>query len=106
MPEQEIAQIKERFITSIMPLRIYLFGSFAEGRATEDSDFDFYLVVKNGTADLADLTAKAYKAIRNVRTRAVDIIIGTEDRFAKRRNIVILEHEVFHKGVLLYGTES
>ncbi len=106
MPEQEIAQIKERFITSIMPVRIYLFGSFADGRATEDSDFDFYLVVKNGTENLADLTAKAYKAIRNIRTRAVDIIIGTEDRFAERRNMMSLEHEVYHKGVLLYGTEN
>ena len=103
MPETEINQIKERLISKLSPLKIYLFGSFADGSANEDSDFDFYIIMKDGTENLMDLTAEAYRAIRAVRSRAVDIIIGTEKRFESRKNRTGLENEVAHKGVLLYG---
>ncbi|MBO7619124.1 MAG: nucleotidyltransferase domain-containing protein, partial [Victivallales bacterium] len=79
------------------------FGSFAEGTADEGSDVDIYIIVKDDTENLVDLTAEAYKSIRNVRSRAVDIIIGTESRFESRKNRAGLENEVLNKGVLLYG---
>ncbi len=85
------------------PLKIYLFGSYAAGTANEDSDFDFYIVVKDDARNLADLTADAYRAIRSVRSRAVDIVIGTESRFESRKNRFGIENEVHSKGVLLYG---
>ncbi len=103
MPEQEINQIKNQFISELSPLKIYLFGSFAEGTPREDSDFDFYIVVSDDSMNLADLTAKAYKSIRSVRNRAVDIVIGTESRFESRKNRTGIENEVMTKGVLLYG---
>jgi len=103
MQEREIDQIKTRFIDVLSPIKIYLFGSFASGTADEDSDFDFYIVVKDGTCNIVDLTADAYKAIRDVRSRAVDIIIGTESRFESRKNRAGIENEVVNKGVLLYG---
>ena len=103
MPENEIEQIKNQLISHLSPLKIYLFGSFAIGQANEDSDFDFYVIVQDGTENLVDLTAEAYKSIRNVRSRAVDIIIGTESRFEDRKNKLGIENEVLTKGVLLYG---
>lgn len=103
MPEREINQIKERFIDELSPVKIYLFGSLARGTATEDSDFDFYIIVNDDTQNLVDLTAEAYKSIRSVRSRAVDIIIGTESRFESRKNKAGLENEVLNTGVLLYG---
>ena len=102
MSTQEIELIKNQFVSRLSPKKIYLFGSFAEGRETEDSDFDFYIVVADGTANLVDLTAEAYKSIRHVRTRTVDIIIGTEGKFEGRKFKMGLEHEVMSKGVLLY----
>ncbi len=102
MADREIERIKDQLIRKLSPLRIYLFGSFANGTAHEDSDFDFYVVVKDGTENLVDLTAEAYKAIRNVRSRAVDIIIGTESRFEKRGKLMGIEQEVIRKGTLLY----
>lgn len=103
MLENEIEQIKNEFINKLSPIKIYLFGSFATGTATEDSDFDFYIVVKDGTENLVDLTAEAYKSIRDVRSRAVDIVIGTESRFESRKHKSSIENEVMRKGVLLYG---
>lgn len=103
MPEREIDQIKDRFVSELSPLKIYLFGSFANGTANEDSDFDFYIIVKDDTGNLVDLTAEAYKSIRTIRSRAVDIVIGTESRFESRKNKMGIENEVMNKGVLLYG---
>ena len=74
-----------------------------EGNEKKDSDFDFYIVVKDGTENIVDLTAEAYKAIRHVRSRAVDIIIGTESSFEGRKMKMGIENEVMNKGVLLYA---
>ena len=103
MQTKEIEQIKEKLVRQLSPEKIYLFGSFAEGTADEGSDVDIYIIVKDDTENLVDLSAEAYKSIRNVRSRAVDIIIGTESRFESRKNRAGLENEVLNKGVLLYG---
>ncbi len=102
MPENEIDQIKNQFINKLSPMKIYLFGSFANGTANEDSDFDFYIVVKDGTENLMDLTVEAYKSIRSIRNRAVDIVIGTESRFETRKHKLSLENEVMSEGILLF----
>jgi len=103
MPDAEIKELRDRFVDELSPVRIYLFGSFANGSQTEDSDFDFYIVVKDDTQNLADLTAKAYRSIRRLKKRPVDIILGTESRFDERKNSLTVENEVSRKGVLLYG---
>ena len=103
MPMNEVEELRDCFVSQISPLRIYLFGSFAEGTNHEQSDFDFYLVVKDGTKDLAAVTSRAYRAIRQVKRRPVDILVGTESRFNERMIMPTVEKEVFQKGVLLYG---
>lgn len=103
MPMNEIDELKDRFIENLTPVRIYLFGSFAEGKQTEDSDFDFYIVVKDSEKDIAELTTKAYKSIRRVKQRPVDILVGTQSRFEQRKHIPSVENEVDQKGVLLYA---
>ena len=45
MINNEINAIKDRICMTIMPKRIYLFGSFAKDTYNEDSDYDFYVVV-------------------------------------------------------------
>ena len=47
MLDREIEQIRDKLISELSPVKIYLFGSFAYGVAREDSDFDFYIVVKD-----------------------------------------------------------
>ena len=41
MPTTEINELTNSFVKDLMPIRIYLFGSFAEGKQNADSDFDF-----------------------------------------------------------------
>lgn len=98
----EIEKLKECFIEQLLPMRIYLFGSCASNTFTKESDLDFYIVVRDDIADLPAETARAYKAIRRVKQRPVDIILGTRSRFEARKEIPSVENEVYRKGVLLY----
>ncbi len=103
MPVQEIEELKDRFVEQLSPLQVYLFGSFANGTNREDSDLDFYIVVDDDSPNPVDLAAEAYRAIRHIRTRPVDILVGNKSRFEARKNMPTVEREVYRKGVLLYG---
>ncbi|MBQ2633553.1 MAG: nucleotidyltransferase domain-containing protein [Oscillospiraceae bacterium] len=103
MPVQEIHALCERFVTQLSPSKVYLFGSFADGTAHSGSDLDFYIVVKDEGKNIADLTAQAYRAVRGVKQRPIDILVGTESRFASRQTLPTIEREVARNGVLLYG---
>lgn len=103
MPKDEIEALKQKFVEQLSPVAIYLFGSFAEGRNTENSDFDFYIIVDDSVKDIPAETTKAYRSIRRTKQRPVDILVGTRSRFEARKNILSVENEVFQKGVLLYG---
>ena len=41
MPLNEIEELKSRFVEQLAPVGIYLFGSYATGEYTDESDFDF-----------------------------------------------------------------
>lgn len=104
MLKNEIEDIKNQFVENLLPIRIYLFDSYADKTFTDDSDFDFYIVVDDNISDLADLTAKAYKSIRRIKKRPKNILVGTNSKFKKSKNSPTIENEVYRKGVLLYGT--
>ena len=104
MPINEIEELKEQFIEQLLPIRIYLFGSYANNTYTNESDLDFYIIVPDGVSDIAAETTKAYKAIRRVKKHPVDIIVGTKSRFETRKGIPSVENEVYRKGVLLYDS--
>ena len=106
MPMEEIEAIKRQFVEQLSPLGIYLFGSFAEGKSTPDSDLDFYIIADDSVKDIPAETTKAYRSIRKTKQRPVDILVGTRSRFEARKNIPSVENEVFQKGVLLYGANN
>lgn len=96
--------IDKLFCRTASTCRIYLFGSFADSTYSENSDFDFYIVVHDAVSDIPAETTKAYKSIRKVKQRPVDIVVGTVSHFEARKEIPSIENEVYRKGVLLYDT--
>ena len=45
MPNEEIMQMKDRIVSQLSPLQVYLFGSYAYGTPGPDSDYDFYIII-------------------------------------------------------------
>lgn len=103
MINEEISAIKDKLLVTVKPKKIYLFGSYAKNTYTEESDYDFYLVVADDAGDKIELSQRAYKALRGIRKHPVDIVVGYESSFAERKNEETLEKSVFAEGVLLYA---
>ena len=102
MLAQELDEIKRKLVEQLSPVRLYLFGSYADGTYTEDSDLDLYIVVHNDVSDLSDAASRAYRAVRDVKRRPVDILVGTLARFEEKRLTPSVENEVYRTGVLLF----
>lgn len=104
MPMSEIEELTSHIVEQLLPLQIYLFGSYASNTFTNESDF--YIIVPDTVSDIPAETTKAYKSIRRVKQRPVDIVVGTVSRFEARKEIPSIENEVYRKGVLLYDAAS
>ena len=82
----QIEELSRRIVREFHPDKIVLFGSYACGQATEDSDVDLLVV-----ADTSLPAHRRYSAVRRLVAdypAAFDIIVKTPDEYARRRNIV------------------
>ena len=87
------------------PERVVLFGSYAEGQATEDSDVDLLVVMEHEGRDVE----QAFAIRRAIpRTFPLDLVVRTPSGLQRRLG----EHDTFltaiwHTGKTLYerGTE-
>ena len=62
------------------------------------------IYIYNGSIEeISKITTKAYKAIRYIKKRPVDILISTEELFEKNKTLPSIEYEVAKKGILIYG---
>jgi predicted nucleotidyltransferase len=84
--------------------QIYLFGSYAYGNPTPDSDLDLYVIMKDD-APLPALEAEQKIALASIghKKMAADILVLTKSRFQRRLTAPTLEREVSKKGIVIYG---
>lgn len=102
MVTNEIRDISTRLEQSVNPQKIYLFGSFARNEERADSDYDFYLVMADSVTDRLAVSQNAYRSLRGLKRRSVDIVVGSETGFEERKKRKTLESIVDREGVLLY----
>ncbi|MBP3709299.1 MAG: nucleotidyltransferase domain-containing protein [Treponema sp.] len=102
MINNEIRTIVDRFKASLHPEKIYLFGSYARDTFTDESDYDFYIVVNDSASAKTELSRQAYRSLRGMKRKAVDIIIGTVSQFEERKALPTLEKMIAKEGVVLY----
>ena len=101
---QEIRNISDIIVRKVSPLRVYLFGSFADGTPHSDSDYDFYVVVPDNSDRPALLTENIYRALyKQTGGKPVDVLVKRYSDFEGRKTLPTIEREVFTKGVMLYG---
>ena len=77
MVTNEIRLIADRLKKSVEPQKIYLFGSFARGEERADSDYDFCLVMPDSISDKIAVSQNAYRSLRGLKRRSVDIVVGS-----------------------------
>lgn len=84
--QDTIQEMVDRIVDRFSPERVILFGSYARGTATEDSDVDLLVVAET---DLGPW--ERYPAVRQVLAdypAAIDIIFNTPEEFARRRSVI------------------
>ena len=99
----EIMGIVETILSTVPALEIYVFGSYANGTAKEDSDYDFYVVIPDGGMRDIEASCLIQSAIKT-RTRGIDMLVGTKSKFDKYKDTIsFIEGEVARTGVKLHG---
>jgi predicted nucleotidyltransferase len=83
--------------------RIFLFGSYAKGEETPDSDIDLCVLTPEKDQHPIEIAIEYRKKLLDVKTMPLDLLAFNQDEFyshAKRPSS--FQHEIAN-GVLLYG---
>jgi predicted nucleotidyltransferase len=101
LSEQEIYAIRDRIAGQLHPEKIVLFGSYAENRATADSDIDL-LVIMPTELDKLQRSLTVKRLFRN-RSFSLDAFVFTPEEFELLREVKgSLVHKAMQAGRVLY----
>ena len=93
----------ERLVAELQPEHIWLFGSYAWGEPTPDSDLDFLVVVPESGAHPLDRMQRAHRCLRGVRT-PIDVLVPTKEEFERVRDLKpSLTYKIVREGRLVHG---
>lgn len=98
----QIDLLRDRIAESLKPEKIYLFGSYALGTATEESDVDLVVVMDSNCAP--HQRNVALKRLFPRRNFSLDAFVFTPQEFSRFKDVpgTILYNAVRY-GKLLYG---
>ena len=86
--------------------KIILFGSHAYGTPHEDSDYDVFVILKDGAEKPILALQSIYRDLaKNPNYKSVDVIANYKSRFEARSKLPTIERTVAQKGVVLYDRE-
>ena len=98
-----IQEIAEKIKREYKPEKIILFGSYAYGKPTKDSDIDLF-IVKETSKRRIDRSCEVRKIIRNIKGISVQPVVFTRKELNERLKIGDdFIKEVLEKGKALYG---
>jgi predicted nucleotidyltransferase len=101
--DQEIKNITEAISLAVPAERIYLFGSYAYGKPSENSDYDLFVVIPDGSLRPLEAALLARRSLSSLdRKTPVDILADYRSRFDERKQFNTLERKVWREGVVLY----
>lgn len=85
------------------PSRVFIFGSWARGEATADSDLDLAVLVPDErSGEIPELRSQINRQLAQMRM-SVDLIVVTEEYFAKfRSSINSIYYKIANQGKLIY----
>lgn len=85
------------------PSRVFIFGSWARGEATADSDLDLAVLVPDERkSEIPELRRQISRQLEPMRM-SIDLILVTEGYFAKfRSSINSIYYKIANQGKLVY----
>ena len=102
--QNEITSLTNRITSRFAPSKIFLFGSYAFGTPTSDSDLDLCIVTNLEGKRKLDIIRAVRREISAVLHGALDILVYGDDEFAQRSSLQnTFEHKIVEDGKLLHG---
>lgn len=102
--QQEISRINEQLIAAVSPEKIYVFGSSAQGRMTDHSDFDFLIIMPSNAAIIEG--QKNLRTFYPLSQYPVDLVWATQARFETIKDIGGVCFVAVREGRCLYSKNS
>ena len=79
MDKEQVINIVHSYKEAIYPIvgdaKVYLYGSYSKGTATQDSDIDVAVIVPKLKGDWLDTSSKLWRATRKVNTLIEPVIM-------------------------------
>ncbi|MDO8413737.1 MAG: nucleotidyltransferase domain-containing protein [Gallionellaceae bacterium] len=99
--EQTIQQAVARLVAVAQPSKIILFGSYARGDATEDSDLDL-MVIESKVGNKFDEMVRLHRAVGDVGI-GVDVLVYSDHEAFRRSQVPgTVLYWAFREGKVLY----
>ena len=103
IPEDLLDKAVERLKTEFQPEQIYLFGSYAWGTPTEDSDVDFMVIVRDSGEKAIRRMQRAHRCLSGLGF-SKDVLVPTRAQVDRYKHLrASLFHQVLAHGRKLYG---
>ena len=99
---EKINTIKESILNNVPAKYIYLFGSYAYGEPTEESDIDIYIVTPDDINNFSEIYTKIMVDLSYKKMFFIDLLLNTESTFNSRKVKNILERTISQKGKIIY----
>jgi predicted nucleotidyltransferase len=99
---EQIDSIRDSILKFVPAKCIYLFGSYAYGKPTEESDIDIYIVTPDNMSDFSELYTKIMVDLSYKKIFFIDLLLNTESVFNSRKLKNIFEKNIFQKGKIIY----
>ena len=100
-----IISIKDSILNTVGETceKIILFGSYAYGTSRKDSDYDFFVVLRDGSEKPILVLQKIYRNLaRKPMVTPVDVLANYKSRFEWRSKQPTIERKIARDGVILY----
>ncbi len=112
----DIENLKKEIVDRLKPLnpyKIILFGSYAYGNPTKDSDIDLYIVTNDefmprNWREKMQIKLRYAKALRDLRERLdIDLIVHTRKMYEKfLEDDSMFSRDITSKGQMIYECEK
>ena len=101
--ELDLDEITKRLIDLYQPIEIFLYGSYAWGAPSNDSDIDLCIVLKDSDKSQADRIRDGLRALEGIRI-PIDLLVLTEYEIEDRKeHPSTLIFKIIHQGKKLYA---